>query len=145
MTINGGTEPNATMPTKDTNDVIAKPALATSVFHRSLDLTLPVAARGEGNYLYLADGTRILDASGGAAVVSIGHGVPEVVQAVAQQIGTLPYVSSAIFGLQPAEELANMMCEDSGMGRALFLSGGSEAVESAIKVRLQSLWLTEAM
>jgi len=118
-----------------TPDDAPKPSpTPTSVFHRSLNLALPVATHGVGNYLYLSDGSKILDASGGAAVVSVGHAVPEITDAVAKQVGTLPYVSSALFGLQPAEELADMMCADSGMARALFLSGGSEAVESAIKV-----------
>lgn len=110
------------------------PVGSSSVMHRSLALTLPLATRGEGNYLYLGDGSRVLDASGGAAVVSVGHAVPEIVEAVSQQLSTLPYVSSALFGMQSAEELAEKMCADAGMGRALFLTGGSEAVESAIKV-----------
>lgn len=93
-----------------------------------------MAQRASGNYIYLADGTKILDASGGAAVVSIGHGVPEVVEAVSAQIGTLAYVSSAVFGIEPAEELASLLCEEGGFGRAVFYSGGSEAVESAIKL-----------
>lgn len=106
----------------------------SSVLHRKLKVEMPVAVRGEGSYLYLSDGRRVLDGSGGAAVVSVGHAVPEIIDAVCAQINTLPYVSSALFGLGPAEELAALMCADSGMKRAIFLSGGSEAVESAIKL-----------
>lgn len=113
----------------------------SSVLHRSLNIGMPMAVRGEGNYLYTANGEKILDGSGGAAVVSVGHGVPEIIKAVADQLGTLPYVSSALFGLKPAEELAQLLCRDSGMARALFLTGGSEAVESAIKVSARA-WRT---
>ncbi len=107
---------------------------SSRVLHRSLAVGMPMATHAQGNYLYMSDGSRILDASGGAAVVSVGHGVPEIVSAVAKQVGTLPYVSSAVFGIEPAEELAKRMCDESGMARAIFLSGGSEAVESALKL-----------
>lgn len=107
---------------------------SSRVLHRKLGAGMPMATRAEGNYLYTADGAKILDASGGAAVVSVGHGVPEIIDAVCKQVGTLPYVSSAVFGIEPAEELAKKMCEEAGMARAIFQSGGSESVESAIKV-----------
>lgn len=106
----------------------------SKVLHRSLKLGLPMAVRGEGNYIYTADGRKILDTTGGAAVVSCGHAVPEIVDAVTEQLKTLPYVSSFLFGTEPAEELATMLCEDSGMSRVVLFNGGSEAVESAIKV-----------
>lgn len=104
------------------------------VFHRSLGLRLPVARRAEGNYIYLVDGTKVLDASGGAAVVSVGHAVPVIAEAVAGQIATLAYVSSAVFGIEAAEELAGLLCAEGGFARAVFYSGGSEPVESAIKL-----------
>jgi adenosylmethionine-8-amino-7-oxononanoate aminotransferase len=107
---------------------------SSRVLHRSLAIGMPMATHAQGNYLYMSDGSRVLDASGGAAVVSVGHGVPEIVSAVSKQVGTLPYVSSAVFGIEPAEDLAKRMCEESGMARAIFLSGGSEAVESALKL-----------
>lgn len=110
---------------------------SSSVLHRNLNVTLPIVTRAEGSYLYTSSGQRILDGSGGAAVVSVGHGVPEIVSAVSAQISTLPYVSSALFAVQPAEALAARMCADAGMARAVFLSGGSEAVESAIKLARQ--------
>ncbi|BEJ17240.1 hypothetical protein CspHIS471_0606410 [Cutaneotrichosporon sp. HIS471] len=97
---------------------------SSRVLHRSLALGMPMATHAKGNYLYMSDGSRILDASGGAAVVSVGHSVPEIVDAVSKQVGTLPYVSSAVFGIEPAEDLANMMCEEAGMARVIFLSGG---------------------
>lgn len=125
----------------------AKPSVSTeqgahevtdsSVLHRNLKVTLPIVTRASGSYLFTSSGQRILDGSGGAAVVSVGHAVPEIVDAVSAQISTLPYVSSALFAIQPAEELARRMCRDSGMERAVFLSGGSEAVESAIKLARQ--------
>ncbi|GMK57187.1 hypothetical protein CspeluHIS016_0400210 [Cutaneotrichosporon spelunceum] len=107
---------------------------SSRVLHRSLGVGMPMATHALGNYLYMSDGSRVLDASGGAAVVSVGHGVPEITTAVSKQVSTLPYVSSAVFALEPAEELARKMCAEAGMARAIFLSGGSEAVESAIKL-----------
>lgn len=108
----------------------------SSVLHRNLKVTLPIITHAKGSYLYTSTG-RILDGSGGAAVVSVGHCVPEIVEAVSRQLSTVPYVSSALFAIAPAEELAARMCKDSGMERAIFLSGGSEAVESAIKLARQ--------
>ncbi|KAI9635794.1 adenosylmethionine-8-amino-7-oxononanoate aminotransferase [Dioszegia hungarica] len=110
-------------------------AATTKVFHRKLNHEPLFIDRAEGVYLYEAKtGRKILDGCGGAAVVSVGHAVPEIVKAVSEQIGRLPYISSATFAHQEAEELAEMFCIDSGMSRALFLTGGSEAAESAIKL-----------
>lgn len=128
MTITAG----ADKPTDKSGPALTPPA-TSSVMHRSLHSALPLLTHASGSYLY-AGTRRILDASGGAAVVSVGHGVPEIVSAVSAQVGTLAYASSALFGIAPAEELAARMCADSGMARALFLTGGSEAVESAIKL-----------
>lgn len=129
-----GTKPGTKPTPSETN---GHEVTDSHVLHRNLNLTLPVVTHAKGSYLYTSSGTRILDGSGGAAVVSVGHAVPEIVDAVSAQISTLPYVSSALFAIQPAEELARRMCRDSGMERAVFLSGGSEAVESAIKLARQ--------
>ena len=102
---------------------------ATSVFPRFLDLAYPVIERGEGVWLYTADGHKILDAcSGGAMVACLGHGVPEVIEAAAAQADTIAYFYNHHFTSRPQEELADrvigVMPE---MARIKFASGGSEA------------------
>jgi adenosylmethionine-8-amino-7-oxononanoate aminotransferase len=116
--------------------------VTSSLFPRNYRKNYPVAVRGEGCYLFTADGRRLLDAGGGAAVVTIGHGVAQVAQAMAQQAARLAHVHSSQFHNEPAEELA---AELLGMappnfrdgGRVYFTSGGSEAVETALKMARQ--------
>lgn len=98
--------------------------------------------RGEGCHLYTADGYRLLDASGGAAVVTIGHGVAEVAQAMAAQAARLAHVHSSQFHTELTEELAAELLSLAPRnfhdgGRVYFTSGGSEAVETALKLARQ--------
>ena len=99
--------------------------------------------RAEGCYIFTADGRKILDACGGAAVVSIGHGVASVAQAIAEQARTLAYVHSSQFATRASAELASRLLalaprnfreSPDGFGRVLFTSGGSEATETALKL-----------
>ncbi|ORY22902.1 pyridoxal phosphate-dependent transferase [Naematelia encephala] len=121
----------------DTKDAVITGPIS-SVFHRKLNHEPLFIEKAEGCYLYEKDtGRKILDACGGAAVVSVGHSQPEIIAGVAEQLGRLPYINSAAFAHEPAEELAKMLCAGSGMSRALFLSGGSEAIESALKLARQ--------
>lgn len=113
-----------------------------SVFPRNFLKTYPQAVRGEGCYIFTADGKRYLDASGGAAVVTIGHGVESVSRAMAEQASRLAYVHSSQFHTPIAETLARRVLDlaPKGMrhgGRVYFTSGGSEATESAIKLARQ--------
>ncbi len=109
------------------------------VFYRKLTHELPVIVRGEGVYLYDAQGKRYLDACGGAMVASIGHGVREIAQAIAAQAERIAYVNGTMFSNEPVEELAAMLVElaPPGLERAYFLSSGSEAVEAALKLARQ--------
>ncbi len=109
------------------------------VLHRQLGKHYPCAARGCGAFLYDAAGKDYLDASGGAAVCALGHGHPRVIEAVKAQLDTLAFAHSAFFTTGPAEELADWLVEraPSGFGRVMFVSGGSEAVEAAIKLARQ--------
>jgi len=105
----------------------------------------PQAVRGEGCFIFTADGKRYLDASGGAAVVTIGHGVESVSRAMADQATRLAYVHSSQYQTGVVETLAHRILELSppGMragGRVYFTSGGSEATETAIKLARQ-YWL----
>lgn len=115
---------------------------ASKVFHRTLKHEPVFIERAQGNYIYEKGGRKLLDACGGAAVTSIGHGNQQVIQAVTEQLQTVPYVHSGNFATQGAEDLAEKLCESSGMARAVFMTGGSEAVESAIKVRCLVTQLT---
>ena len=102
-----------------------------AVFPRSFLKAYPQAVRAEGCFVYTAEGRRYLDASGGAAVVTIGHGVEEVARAMAEQAAQLAYVHSSQFHTAIAEKLAEriLALAPEGMrrgGRVYFTSGGSE-------------------
>jgi adenosylmethionine-8-amino-7-oxononanoate aminotransferase len=119
--------------------------MTEAVFPRNFLKTYPEAVRGEGCFIFTAGGQRYLDASGGAAVVTIGHGVPEIGRAMAEQASQLAYVHSSQFHNAPAEKLARRVLElaPRGMrdhGRVYFTSGGSEATETALKLARQ-FWI----
>lgn len=99
----------------------------------------PVAVSGKGLHLWTAGGQEVIDASGGAAVSCLGHGDRRVIAAIAEQAERLAYVHSSFFTSEPAERLAEWFVGSGvgGFGAALFLSGGSEAVEAAIKLARQ--------
>lgn len=113
----------------------------TRVIHRDLTRSYPTVVRGEGIYLYDDQGNRYIDGSGGsAAVTAIGHGVPEVAAAIAEQAATLAYAPSHAFTNEAVEGLARLIVErfaPDGFGKVWFVSGGSEASENAIKMALQ--------
>lgn len=107
------------------------------VFYRNLRKIYPVADRAEGVYIWDTDGKRYIDGSGGACVVSIGHCVPEILAAMQTQFNRVPFVHSSHFTNPAACELGTMLHEmapDPSLTRTYFLSGGSEAVESAVKL-----------
>src|SRR3954468_8249147 len=108
------------------------------VLQRSTSASLPIAARGDGIYLFDADGRRYVDACGGAAVSCLGHGHPEVAAAVAEQVARLEYIHTSFFTSEAAEELADAMVKMSpGLERVWFTGSGSEAIEAALKLALQ--------
>ncbi|MCW9045127.1 MAG: aspartate aminotransferase family protein, partial [Alphaproteobacteria bacterium] len=109
------------------------------VFHRNLNAPLPKAVRGDGVYLYDEGGKAYLDASGGAAVSCLGHGDAEVIEAIKKQAEQLAYVHSGFFTTEPLEALAGALIDSApkGMETVYFTSGGSEAVENAIKLARQ--------
>ena len=111
----------------------------THVFHRSLLTTPPVAVRGRGLWLEDAAGQRYIDASGGAAVSCLGHGHPDVLAAMHRQIDQLAYAHTSFFTTEVAEQLADQLVRTApaGMSHAYFVSGGSEAVEAALKMARQ--------
>ena len=111
----------------------------TRVFHRQLAKTLPVAVAGQGVRLIDAQGHSYIDASGGAAVSCLGHGHPDVLAAMHAQIDQLAYAHTSFFTTAVAEELADRLVATApdGMSHAYFVSGGSEAVEAALKMARQ--------
>ena len=104
---------------------------------------LRVFERGEGIYLYDVHGTRYIDAMAGLIVVNIGHGRAEIAEAAAEQIKKVAYVSSAPYTTVPAATLSERVAEltPGDLGRVFFCSGGSEAIESALKIAKQVQFL----
>jgi len=111
----------------------------THVFHRQLKKKMPTAVRGDGIFITDADGKRYLDASGGAAVSCLGHSDPDVIKAITQQLDRLPFAHTGFFTTEPTEKLADLLIDAApdGMGAVYFLSGGSEAIETALKMARQ--------
>ena len=109
------------------------------ILHRSLATNPPLAARGEGIYLFAEDGSAIIDGSGGAAVACLGHGNARVNAAIAAQLSRVAYVHTALFSNAAAEELADRLLEGEpgGLSHAFFVSSGSEAFEAALKLARQ--------
>ncbi len=109
------------------------------ILHRHTQQTPPLAVAGEGAYLIDSSGKRYLDASGGAAVSCLGHSHPAVVEAVVDQVRRLPFAHTGFFTNEPAEALAEHLVTRApeGIGKMYFLSGGSEANETAMKLARQ--------
>lgn len=112
-------------------------AEGTQVFPRYLDLAYPNIARGEGVWLHTTDGQRVLDAcSGGAMVACLGHTVPELAAAAAEQAERISYMYNHHFTSGPQERLAGRLIEVVApeMARVRLTSGGSEANEAALRL-----------
>lgn len=112
---------------------------ADHVFPRHTRVDLPVVVAGDGPWLIDADGKKYLDGCGGAAVSCLGHSAKPVLDAVKQQLDTISYAHTSFFTSEPAEKLADKLIElaPDNMERVYFVSGGSEATESAIKLARQ--------
>ncbi|HSX94587.1 MAG TPA: aspartate aminotransferase family protein [Hydrogenophaga sp.] len=112
---------------------------ASHVFHRQLLQDMPVAVSGRGITLTDSQGKTYLDASGGAAVSCLGHGHPDVIAAMHAQLDQLAYAHTSFFTTAVAEELADTLIDTApaGMSNVYFVSGGSEAVEAALKMARQ--------
>ncbi len=114
--------------------------IQSSVIYRDLKRAYPTIVRGEGIYLYDADGKRYIDGSGGSsAVTSIGHGVKEVADAMAEQARKVALVPMHLFTNEPIQALADLVVKFSppGLTKVWFVSGGSEATENAVKLARQ--------
>ncbi|RQZ50839.1 aspartate aminotransferase family protein [Burkholderia cepacia] len=111
----------------------------TTVFHRAPRATLPVAVAGDGIEIIDSTGKRYIDACGGAAVSCLGHSNQRVIDAIKRQAQQLAYAHTSFFTTDVAEELADRLVEaaPAGLEHVYFVSGGSEAVEAALKLARQ--------
>lgn len=111
----------------------------THILHRAIHSKLPVAVRGRGIEIFDADGKSYIDASGGAAVSCLGHAHPTVLAALHEQLDTMAYAHTGFFTTDVAEQLADRLIEDApkGLDHVYLVSGGSEAVEAALKMARQ--------
>jgi adenosylmethionine-8-amino-7-oxononanoate aminotransferase len=109
------------------------------VLHRRFDHDYPVAVRGAGSEIIDQGGKRYIDASGGAAVSCLGHSHPRVIEAVRRQVGELDFAHTSFFTSEPAEALADRLIEGApaGLDKVYFVTGGSEAMEAALKMARQ--------
>ncbi len=116
-------------------------ATRSAVLRRSFRKAFPTAVRGEGVYVWDAEGKRYLDFSGSAAVNFIGHGVREIPAAMAEQAAKLEFVHTSQFTTPVAEEYAQELLEFAGEnfrgGAVYFTCGGSESIETALKLARQ--------
>jgi adenosylmethionine-8-amino-7-oxononanoate aminotransferase len=110
--------------------------VVTHVFPRVLHRELPRAVHGEGVWIVDADGKRYLDGSGGAIVVNIGHGDPSLIDAATEQLRATQYVHGSMFTTDAVESYSDEVSALLPMDEARIypVSGGSEAVETAIKM-----------
>jgi len=111
----------------------------THLLHRAIHAKLPVAVRGEGIGLFDAEGRAYIDASGGAAVSCLGHAHPDVLAALHAQLDRMAYAHTGFFTTEAAERLADRLVADApdGLDHVYLVSGGSEAVEAALKMARQ--------
>jgi adenosylmethionine-8-amino-7-oxononanoate aminotransferase len=109
--------------------------------HRAVNKTYPVAIRGEGVWLFDASGRKYLDFASSAVVNFIGHGDAAIARAMGEQASKLEFAHSSNFTTEVAEEFARELLEFAGPafrgGAVFFTSGGSESVESALKLARQ--------
>lgn len=107
----------------------------TALLKQMTGKSYPVISHGRGVFLYDTDGRRYLDGAGGAMTASIGHGVPEIAAAVADQLSRVAFTYRTQFTNEPAEQLANRMTSlaPGDLNTAFFVSSGSEATEFAMR------------
>jgi len=111
----------------------------SKILHRQLRGQYPIAVAAQGCWITDASGKRYLDGSGGAAVSCLGHGHPDVLAAMHAQLDAIAYAHTSFFSTTVAEELADELIAHAppGITHAYLVSGGSEAVEAALKLARQ--------
>ncbi|MER8543314.1 aspartate aminotransferase family protein [Mesorhizobium sp. M1334] len=111
----------------------------SKILHRTIGASLPTAVAGEGIYITDDRGRSYIDGSGGAAVSCLGHNHPEVLEAMKVQMGRISYAHTSFFTTDVAEQLAEQLIDlaPSGLDYVYLVSGGSEAMEAALKMARQ--------
>lgn len=111
----------------------------SSVFHRRLNYHYPVITHGKGIYLYDEQGNKYIDGVGGALVANLGHGVKEIARKIGKLAEKTSFLHAAQFTTRHMEEYAKKLCKitPKGLNRVYFALGGSDAVETAIKLARQ--------
>ena len=113
----------------------------SAVLRRSFRKEFPSAVRGEGVYVWDSEGNQYLDLAGSAAVNFIGHGVKEISAAMAEQAAQVEFVHTSQFTTPVAEQFAEELLKFAGEhfrgGAVYFTCGGSESVETALKLARQ--------
>ncbi len=109
------------------------------VFPRHCHASLPTAKSGDGCFIIDTHGKRYFDGSGGAAVSCLGHSNQRITDAIKAQVDSLAFAHTGFFTSDTAEELADLLIANApgDIDRVYFVSGGSEAVEAAIKLARQ--------
>ncbi len=109
------------------------------VFPRQITAPPVKAVSAQGCYFTDENGKQYLDGSGGAAVSCLGHGDPEIIKAIQDQVAQLAFAHTGFFTSDPAEELADLLIKNApgDLDRVYFVSGGSEAIEAALKLARQ--------
>ena len=111
----------------------------SNVFPRQITNPPIKAVSSDGCYIIDENGKQYFDGSGGAAVSCLGHGDPDVIKAVQDQTSKMAFAHTGFFSSDPAEELAKLLIDNAPgeLDRVYFVSGGSEAIEAAIKLARQ--------
>ena len=101
-------------------------ANVSAVLHRNIHEEMCRVVRGEGSYLFLDDGTRILDAAGGAAVSCVGHGEARVQDAIMTQLKKVEYATTVFYTTDVCERLCKELVDstDGQMSRAYIVNSG---------------------
>jgi adenosylmethionine-8-amino-7-oxononanoate aminotransferase len=120
--------------------MVTQQSVGSSAFYPAIAGGLPRIARAEGVYLYGPNGERYLDAAGGVGcVTSIGHAVPEVIEAMAEQARKVAFVPFFQFASEPTLELCDLIASwtPGRLKRVMLVSGGSEVTEAAVRLARQ--------
>lgn len=109
------------------------------VIQPDLNKEYPVVSHGKGIFLYDREGKQYIDACSGAVSASIGHGVEEIVSAMAEQAAKVAFAYRSQFTSEPATRLAQKISEWSpgDLNHVFFVNSGSEATETALKIAVQ--------
>lgn len=113
--------------------------MKSNIFHRRLNYQYPLITHGKGIYLYDKTGKKYIDGTGGALVCNLGHGIKELARAAQKLAARFSYLHGSQFSTEDMELYARELClvAPKGLNKVFFVSGGSEAVESALKLAKQ--------